>query len=214
MSFGAGPNKSLSVVLILSATPSHCASVKLPFTVAVKKGSASVASGFLNDRVMVAVWFLGSVSGNLAMGRVSLCDGSRLQVLVSTPSAVVVGGVVTAHSPQSWPRTAMARVSLWVTSRLHTLVSSPAVVQAAGVVTVQSPHWWTWVVLGMVRVSFSPQVAQVFVSSPSSVAVGAFVCTHSPHSWTWAGSGLSLLSDVDSDWQPMIAMPRSLSDLG
>jgi hypothetical protein len=40
--------------------------------------------------------------GFMAMARVSLCDGSSLQVLVSTPVAEQVAAFVTDHAPYWW----------------------------------------------------------------------------------------------------------------
>ena len=78
---------------------------------------------------------------NIAIGRVSLCVPSRVQVLVSTPAAFMVAGVVTCHDPQACPSAAApVWVSLCVPSRVQVLVFIPASVQVGAVVCVYAPQ--------------------------------------------------------------------------
>jgi hypothetical protein len=63
--------------------------------------------------------------------RVSLCDVSRAQVLVSEPSASFI-----TQLPQLCPSAVMGRLVVCDESWVEVPVSTPAVVQVAGVVTV------------------------------------------------------------------------------
>jgi hypothetical protein len=110
----------------------------------------------------------------------SLWFASCVHVLVSSPCALQVAGVVITQSPQVWvwtpPPVALHHVpvsggvvltSLWLASCVHVLISTPLTPQLAGVSSVHSPHVWVWT-FTPVLLPPVPSGVPVFIEHPDS----------------------------------------------